>query len=691
MFLGTKLKKILLVQAVINKWYMMTAVRNLFLGLFVLLFTFNCSGPTREIEEISVDFADVDIRRILEFQHDQNVDSLLKYLGHPSANLRHQAALAFASIQDSTIISPLSAYLSDPHPAVRAAVAFSIGQTAAKPAVSLLMGAFDPYDTAGVYKTAHSYILEGVGKCGDKETLDLLTGISTYQRRDTQLLLGQVRGIYQLGLKEIVSAAGTAKMIDFVSDETYPNEVRLTCANYLYRAKDIELEDYTELLGQLIFREKNPDIRSPLVIALGKTKKTAAAAALEQRFKMDTDYRVKCNIIRALANFEYDLIRPTIMAALNDPNIHVALAAANFCKNNGSSKDATVYWRLAKDSIPAAAVPIMYTAVQRHLPPALGEYRQGISGEIRRAFRNSTNVYHQAAFLEALAEFGWNYRFIQSEGFQHPSPVVRTKAASLLAQTLKKPDFRSFFGVSYRNVRREIALFLKDAIRTNDPGMVSIAANSLKDIGQGPQSYLIKRDSSFLEDAILQLDLPADRATYNALREAAISFERPTIPEPLEAEDHLPINWEVLEGLSDKPTATLTTNKGDLVLALDPAIAPESVANFVKLANDGFYADIPFHRVVSNFVVQAGCDRGDGMGGSKQNIRTELKPVHYDQAGVLGMARSGYHTESSQFFITHSPTPHLDGNYTIFGQLMEGSDVLDNIIQGDVIQSVTIK
>ncbi|MEM6378877.1 MAG: peptidylprolyl isomerase, partial [Bacteroidota bacterium] len=651
----------------------------------------NCTGPTREIEEISVNFADPEIRKILEYQHEQNIDSLLKYLEHPSANLRHQAALAFGSIQDSTIISPLSAYLADPHPAVREAVAFSIGQTSIEPAVGLLMDAFDPYDTAGVYKAAHAQILEGVGKCGNEETLELLVGISTYQRRDTQLLLGQVRGIYQLALKDVVSTDGTAKMIDFVSDETFPNEVRLMAANYLYRATDLELEDYTELLGQLIFREKDPNIRSPLVIALGKTKKEAAAAALEQRFKMDTDYRVKCNIIRALANFDYDLIQPTIMAALKDPNIHVALAAANFCRDNGDSKDATLYWRLAKDSIPTAAVPVMYTAVQRHLPPSLGEYRQSINGEVRRAFRNSTNVYHQAIFLEALAEFGWNYRFIQAEGFQHSSPVVRTKAVSLIARTLKKPDFRSFFGVSYRNVRREIAVFLKDAIRTGDPGMISIAASSLKDIGRGPQEYLIKRDSSFLEDALLQLDLPADRSAYNALREAAISFKRPTIPDPLEAEDWLTIDWELLRGLSDNPTATVSTNKGDLVLALDPAIAPESVANFVKLANDGFYTNIPFHRVVSNFVVQAGCDRGDGTGGSKQNIRTELKPVSYNKAGVLGMARSGYHTESSQFFITHSPTLHLDGNYTIFGQLLEGFDVLDNIIQGDIIQSVAIK
>ena len=121
----------------------------------------------------------------MDFQHQQNVDSLLKYLDHPSANLRYHSALAFASLKDSTHVNPLSAYLDDPHPQVRAAVAFAIGQTDAKSAAQVLKEAFEPYDTAGRYHLAHSYILEGVGKSGDPAILDLLTGISTYQKRDT--------------------------------------------------------------------------------------------------------------------------------------------------------------------------------------------------------------------------------------------------------------------------------------------------------------------------------------------------------------------------------------------------------------------------------------------------------------------------------------------------------------------------
>mgnify|MGYP001552902355 CR=1 FL=1 len=151
------------------------------------------------------------------------------------------------------------------------------------------------------------------------------------------------------------------------------------------------------------------------------------------------------------------------------------------------------------------------------------------------------------------------------------------------------------------------------------------------------------------------------------------------------------VDWSILSAMgAAAPRVSVETDKGEMVLVLYPEVAPASVANFISLVRDGFYENIPFHRVVANFVVQAGCDRGDGYGGAPRVIRSERKPIYYDRAGLLGMARSGLHTESSQFFITHSPTPHLDGNYTIFGELIEGNEVLDAIMQGDSIRQIRI-
>jgi cyclophilin family peptidyl-prolyl cis-trans isomerase/HEAT repeat protein len=664
------------------------------LGFFwglILILSYSCTRVETNVEDIAMDFDDPTLVKILDFQYAQNTDSLIRYMDAPSANVRYHTAMAFGSFQDSALLAPLSAHLSDPHPQVRGAVAFAVGQTGASSAVSALMDAFDAYDTSGVYQYANSQMLEAVGKCGDMSSLNLLSGISTYQREDTLLLMGQTRGIYRLALRGIVTEGGTQKMLDYVNEETYPRSVRLMAANYLYRAPNIDLTPFVEDLSQLLFREKDAEIRMPLVIALGKTQQTAAAAALEQRFRMETDYRVKCNIIRALANFDYSLVKNTIETGLKDPNLHVAQTAANFCRDNGISEEAPNYWRLAKDTVPEMIVPTLYAAAQRHLPPVYAEVRQGLNGEIRRRFRDTSDPYLQAAYLEALAEFGWNYRFIQQQGFSHEAPIVRSKSVELLARIVDQPNFRNFFGVSYRNVRRELAIFLKDAIRTNDPGMVTLAAQSLKDIGSSPQDYLVKVDSSFIEDAFLQLDLPRDQEAFEALVGLAEALNRPSIPE-LPLEDYrYDVDWSILSAMgAAAPRVSVETDKGEMVLVLYPEVAPASVANFISLVRDGFYENIPFHRVVANFVVQAGCDRGDGYGGAPRVIRSELKPIYYDRAGLLGMARSGLHTESSQFFITHSPTPHLDGNYTIFGELIEGNEVLDAIMQGDSIRQIRI-
>ena len=672
--------------------FMIKAYRFL-MGIALLVGINACAPEATEIEEISVNFHDPGIQKLLDFQNQQNSDSLLSYLDRPSANLRYHAALAFASFQDSTFINPLAAHLDDPHPEVRAAVAYAIGQTGSRAATNVLVEAFDPYDTVGVYRLANSHILEGVGKCGDEESLELLANITTYQKSDTLLLQGQTRGIYELALKGTISEKGTQRMLAIVSDESFPTSVRLIAANYLYRARNLELEDQAENLSQLIFREKNPNIRMALVIALGKTKQASALAALEQRFKMESDYRVKCNIIRAMANFDYEAVKESIQMAVKDPNPHVALTAANYCLNNGDPSDASNYWRISKDSISARAVPIMYAAAQRHLPPYLAEYRQGLNGELRRLFRETEDVYQKAGFLSAMAEFGWNYRFVHREGFASESPVVRTKSVELLKNIVEKPDFRTFFGVNYRNVRREISVFFKDAIRSNDAGMIATAAQALENIGQGPRDYLIKIDSSFIQDALIQLDLPKEQEAYNILLRSAKRFGLDNLPDAsVEAGIDRTIDWKSLQDLPKSPVATITTNKGDINIELWPEIAPATVANFVKLSQEGFYKEIPFHRVVSNFVVQAGCDRGDGNGGVPYTIRSEFKPVRFEQAGLVGMARTEkLHSESSQFFITHSPTPHLSGDYTVFGQLQGGEQVLNELLQGDRILSVVIK
>ena len=150
------------------------------------------------------------------------------------------------------------------------------------------------------------------------------------------------------------------------------------------------------------------------------------------------------------------------------------------------------------------------------------------------------------------------------------------------------------------------------------------------------------------------------------------------------------IDWNFLQQHPDSSLALIKTNKGLIKIDLNFEAAPLSVYNFTKLAEANFYDNKTFHRVVPNFVIQGGCPRGDGFGSSDNTIRSEFSQVYYDDEGYIGMASAGPHTESTQWFITHSPTPHLDGRYTIFGKVIEGMDVVHAILPGDQIQDIIL-
>ncbi|MBQ3674557.1 MAG: peptidylprolyl isomerase [Campylobacter sp.] len=140
--------------------------------------------------------------------------------------------------------------------------------------------------------------------------------------------------------------------------------------------------------------------------------------------------------------------------------------------------------------------------------------------------------------------------------------------------------------------------------------------------------------------------------------------------------------------------AVIKTEKGDMNLELFGDEAPQAVTNFATLANDGFYKGLNFHRVIPNFVIQGGCPYGTGTGGPGWRIKCEcVGQKHRHLRGTLSMAHAGRDTGGSQFFVCHSPQPHLDGIHTVFGQIVDEASlaVLDSIRQGDKIVNIEIK
>lgn len=139
--------------------------------------------------------------------------------------------------------------------------------------------------------------------------------------------------------------------------------------------------------------------------------------------------------------------------------------------------------------------------------------------------------------------------------------------------------------------------------------------------------------------------------------------------------------------------ATIKTEKGDMEVEFFTEDAPGTVENFINLSKKGFYDGLTFHRVIPDFVIQGGCPKGDGTGGPGYKIDCELDGENqYHDRGVLSMAHAGRNTGGSQFFICHSRknTAHLDRNHTVFGKVVNGLDVIDDIRQGDKIEKIEI-
>jgi cyclophilin family peptidyl-prolyl cis-trans isomerase len=436
-------------------------------------------------------------------------------------------------------------------------------------------------------------------------------------------------------------------------------------------------------------------------VARGATKGIAGdslgdvARRALMRLVADANARVRISAVRSLGSYGPP-VRASVLNALHDPDEGVRLVAAQSLEPVLGAD--TAAWNAAFDG---GADFVIRRAI------ADGAIKHGINLAERDTWATSEEWQLRAAAAELDAAGSPTTALRKLAHWSaDPDGRVRAVAAGELARLADSVVTRD-------SARARLRAMLTDAdveARSASLGGLTRGA-SAADLAAALASYSIATADAD-NDARLAFWRLVDTAVArhaelpDFFERSLEKLERPTDPlERLAAAGiprfamwrdstgtARPLAWyedRVREIADVPPLLVIETDRGTMELLLYSVDAPLTTYNIVSLARRGYFDGQRFHRVVPNFVVQGGDPRGDGNGGPGYAIRDEINRHRYLR-GTLGMALSGPNTGGSQFFITHSPQPHLDGGYTVFGELLRGGDVLDRIVQGDRIVSITI-
>jgi cyclophilin family peptidyl-prolyl cis-trans isomerase/HEAT repeat protein len=643
-------------------------IKRFWLLLLLITIITSCQTQVEEIDKpISNKFDDLEIAKIYTLIDKRDTKNLLPYLNNDNVLYRYEAALGFGSIQDTAAINKLAFMLNDAAPKVRKAAAYALGQTGDTSAISPLVTSLDVEDSLYVRQE----LLESLGKIITQEKIRILQYWPLKTSADKQ---GLAWGLYRAGLRNVhdgISIDIALTLLD--SSNTYLT--RLGAAHFLGKTKNLDLTGRTALLIRSATQDVSPFVRMATTTALGNAKEAISMQALVQLAKND-DYRIRINALYALGNFEFNKTKEAFFKSLLDENVNVAITAADQIQNNAIANDLTPIKAIIENE--NLNWRVKATLFGKML--ALTEEKNIVIDQIKKNFNASENEYYQALLLNALGNTVLANEFVITKTFSTESKIISTNGINALAKMINRKDFPEKLVVPFAEI-------FKEAIETQDIAMMAIASSVITD----PElNFKTVYDStSFLNIVRDQLELPKDIEAIQLLDQAIAYFENTEYVAPKNDYNH-PINWNIVKQIDVNQEALIKTGKGDIIIRLLVNDAPGSVANFIDLIQQGYYNGKNFHRVVPNFVIQGGCNRGDGYGGEDYSIRSELANQKYEE-GSVGMASAGKDTEGTQWFITHSPTPHLDGNYTIFAKVVEGMDVVHKMEVGDKIIEVTLR
>ncbi len=648
---------------------------RIFTVIIALLLLLSCTGN----KEKNI-FQDKALREIYTLQDHRDSKGLFPYFKNKNPLYRKYAALSFASVQDKEAVDELILLLSDVDPGVRRAAVFALGQTADIKAEPGLLKSFKTEKSDNI-KMA---ILESLGKCGGEESLEFLSD-PLLSRSNDLIMRGQALGIYRAILKKKHSKKGLGTIVKVLL-KSDSGDVRFYASNALSRIRDVDLSNYFEDLRDLIGREKEDRVKMNLIIALGKCKGGEAVKILRTFLSDGIDQRIVVSTIRALGKFEYSVVKSDILPLLTNKSYQISVAASEVMMRIGSGEDYKAYFKISRRTENwRAGANLMKLSLK------LTPDKQEISSMIKSFYKKSADPYEKGSLLIALSEYPMNYPFVEEETFKQVGNVVSTSGISSISEMISKkgydPEKEISTGKGSHVLRKVFADIFKRGILSGDSSLIMISSSALRDPDHKFKEVV--SDLTFLEKSLEQAQQSGTENEKKEIEKTLNFFRGKQEEKGDDPIQEKPLDWEKITNIPADQKVKIETDEGVLVIRLYVNDAPGSVSNFLDLIREGYLGESAFHRVVPNFVIQDGCPRGDGWGGPETTIRSEFSRSYYEE-GSVGMASSGKDTEGSQWFITHSSTPHLDGRYTIFGKVIEGMEIVNRIKVGTRILKYVI-
>jgi HEAT repeat protein/cyclophilin family peptidyl-prolyl cis-trans isomerase len=624
---------------------------------------------------------------------------LVRLLGDGEARVRRRAALAIGRVRLSDGVGPLSALLSDSDPEVRHMAVFGLGLIGDKAAVAPLIAALA--DESPIVKGGAA---EALGLIGDISAADAIgrlaaevveTGALTPPPgEDADVRRDLPASAFRLAVYALVRLKAYDQLAAAVLDASGQPKVRWWPVAYAFQ----RIEDKRALAPLLtLAKESHPYTRAFAAKGLGGLKEASAV--------------------------------PTLLGMLgdNDPGAVIESVRALGRIGDASAAPALVRLIQAKETSPSVRLEAL---------DALGGMRAPEASDLLLDSFTDPNPGIRAAALRAASALDPE-QFVAILSGLDPDPVWSVRAAiasalNALPREIALPGLNAMLGDKDHRVipsvlqalvklqAPNVAAILLERLKDNDVAVRTAAATGLAEIKPpNAEQALVemyqfsKQDASYsarvaaltalskygpaaaaptLKEALADKDWAVRLRASQLLKEldpAATEVDQQIRPAPTTVS---PQTYEAPR-LANPPVSTavyLDTDRGTIQIELAVLDAPLTAENFVTLARKGFFDGLTMHRVVPDFVIQGGDPRGDGEGGPGYTIRDELSERPYLR-GAVGMALDLWgDTGGSQFFITHSPQPHLDAKYTVFGRVVAGMDVVDRIEQGDIIRRVRV-